>query len=683
MSTGNRYALIITNSKYDDKRLSRLTTPDADGTGLANVLKDPEICQFDQVDLLQNANSGQIRIAIANFYRNRRKDDLLLLYFSGHGILDNDRKLYLAVKDTNSDSDLVRANGIPSNYVNQLIDKSRSRRQIVMLDCCHSGAFARGSKAANNHRVNAGDAFDHNGYGTYVITATDTLQYAWEGDKLEGRYERSLFTHHVVEGLRTGQADIDQSGQITIENLYHYVHDRVREDGDEVRRQTPTRWVNKGDGSLIIARNPIVINEPPPPQYQGELPLSEMRKLMLIHLEAEDINDIAFDLNIPERLGEQPSKLIRRILAKLDEREQLQELMLWLWQNKPELCQVLFGDQKSVLLLGRSKPKPSHSTQSTPEKEIRPTQKTPKREASSKLEDNPPAKGGRITDDTFTPVAPKHEPILPIKPAIEVGTRPEPTPQTWTPPTLHGIEWVEIPAGPFWMGAAEKDYQAYDEEKSGRQLGLPTYWIGKTAVTNAQYRAGVQARAVKAPSHWKNGTPATNMNNHPVVYVSWDDAIAYCQWLSQESGLQITLPSEAEWEKAARGEKDQRIYPWGNSIDLSKCNYMGSQIGSTTPIDKYPEGISPYGVWDMVGNVWEWTRSKQDGYPYNPSDGREDLLKVGFLRALGDGNWRMLRGGSWRNNRRNIRVSYRFRNDPFSRGGSAGFRVVLVRPPSR
>ena len=876
MADGRRVALLITNSVYDDSRLAGLTTPDADGTGLADILKEPEICGFDEVELLQNSNSGIVRLAIANFYRNRKRDDLLLLYFSGHGVLDNDRQLYLAVKDTSSDSALIKANGVSAAYVNGLIDNCRSRRQIVMLDCCHSGAFARGSKAANSHRVNTGDAFDHNGYGTYVITATDTLQYAWEGDKLEGRYERSLFTHHVVEGLRTGAADIDRSGQITIEDLYQYVHDRVREDGDGVRKQTPTRWTDDQRGALIVARNPALIKAPPPPQYQGEISLAQMRQLMLAHLEVEDIKDIAFDLNIPEHLlGDQPSTHVRRVLGQLDDREQLPELMAWLWRNKRDLCVVLFGEEGQVSIVGRPnrggnarnldyrieaamprcsvfgettevwamictplsiglkgklpaftelghllnrddlreeqvvlefpvidqnqlRPRPitiainyddtyfevltdqiSQNFRLYPGKDttilkfnlksVRTTDKTnvevqlfdfsqrkiligtvivstsivesktycvdpewklayrniiyartkPAAEASLKerpgkspmasspiLESRESSKktinwvlwGGAavllllivglnaFTDFSFLIPAPTSTPTSTPEPTST--SEPTAIPKILVIPTdvpgsapskpadLGGHEWLEIPAGPFSMGAAEEDIEADSDERPLHELNIPyTYWIAKYETTNAQYaRFVADGNQEYEPScNWPGE------NQHPVVCISWQDAIAYAEWLSGQidDGYTVVLPSEAEWEKAARGSGDARIYPWGDEFDGSKLNCWETSCPSDgyaeiAPVGSLPEGASPYGVEDMAGNVWEWTRSAYEDYPYVLNDDREDLS---------GSRSRVLRGGSWSSSVRFVRVSLRDQFSSVYRFEHNGFRVAIVPSP--
>ena len=231
------------------------------------------------------------------------------------------------------------------------------------------------------------------------------------------------------------------------------------------------------------------------------------------------------------------------------------------------------------------------------------------------------------------------------------------------------LELVHIPAGPFTMGGDGK----YDGQPI-HEVELPEYWIGKYPVTNVQY--AIYAKATRR----KFGLPK-GKDNHPVVNVNWKDVLAFCDWLSKESGRKIVLPSEAEWEKAARGPStnsggtpltnsgDERIYPWGNQApDKTLCNSNNNE-GGTTRVDKYiATGLSPYGCADMAGNVWEWTRSMRKSYPYVPNDGREslDADKV-----------RVVRGGSWYNVEDRVRAACRYY--PFlSAFDSLGFRVGCV-----
>ena len=179
------------------------------------------------------------------------------------------------------------------------------------------------------------------------------------------------------------------------------------------------------------------------------------------------------------------------------------------------------------------------------------------------------------------------------------------------------------------MGSDPNDRDAFDDEKPVHRLFLPAFQIARTPVTNAQYVIYIQAAGAEPPLHWEDGQPPKEKLEHPVVYVSWHDACGYCTWLSQLIRKQVRLPTEAEWEKAARGDKDKRPYPWGETFDMVKCNSAALGLGDTTPVGVFPAGASPYGCLDMAGNVLEWTWGAWSAcwgeYPYNPHDGREDL----------------------------------------------------------
>jgi formylglycine-generating enzyme required for sulfatase activity len=237
-----------------------------------------------------------------------------------------------------------------------------------------------------------------------------------------------------------------------------------------------------------------------------------------------------------------------------------------------------------------------------------------------------------------------------------------------------GVElaFMRIPAGEFLMGSDPKvDQGAYGDEQPQHKVHLDNYWIGKTPVTNAHYAAFVKATGRQAPQHWQSGKIPSGKEHHPVVYVSWEDAAAFCTWASQVTGREVRLPTEAEWEKAARGT-DGRIYPWGNQApDKSRCNFTNNEK-DTTPAGKYsPQGDSPYGCVDMAGNVWEWCADWFDSGYYKTAPARNP-------RGPQKGEYRVLRGGSWGNNGWNARCAYRSRLAPTNMLGNGGFRCVVA-----
>ena len=244
---------------------------------------------------------------------------------------------------------------------------------------------------------------------------------------------------------------------------------------------------------------------------------------------------------------------------------------------------------------------------------------------------------------------------------------------------IHGVEVILpplciVPAGPFLMGtdtardAVTEKERWTKPETPQHSVTLPTYKIARYPVTVAEYACFVRT-GQPTPDQWE--TQLSNLD-YPVGNVTWHDAVAYASWLSKQTGDCFRLPTEADWEKAARGT-DGRLYPWGDSFDTSRCNTIESIIKAATPIGNYPGGTSFYGVQDMAGNIWEWTSSLLTPYPYQEADGREDAHAPGL---------RVLRGGSWFNEAWYARAAYRNSYYPEYIYDDVGFRLVRVVPMS-
>jgi formylglycine-generating enzyme required for sulfatase activity len=269
--------------------------------------------------------------------------------------------------------------------------------------------------------------------------------------------------------------------------------------------------------------------------------------------------------------------------------------------------------------------------------------------------------------------------------------------------------FIEVPGGPFLMGGVPGEPEAETNALPQHEVDVQTYFMARYCLTNGAFRIFVeeggydnqalwvedgwawrQRMEAAAPHYWKT---AADLPNHPVVGVSWYEAVAYAHWLSERLTARgelkpaevIRLPTEAEWEKAARGgltldrrrarpnPMPTRRYPWGDAFFPSVCNTAESNLGRTTPVGMFPDGESPYKVEGMSGNVMEWCSSRSTAYAYNPHDGRE-------LLGGGDRAYRVSRGGAWPFNANSARCAYRHWNHPDFRGNMIGLRVIRGRP---
>jgi WD40 repeat protein len=255
--SGDRHALIIANAEYDDGRLAGLRGPVHDAEELTRVLGDPSIGGFTMSTLL-DGDERAIRRAISAFFAARARDDVCVLHFSCHGIKDEKNRLHFAARDT--DLSMLDATAVPASFVNDVIGRTISRRVILILDCCYSGAFMAGAAARADDGVPVADEF-RGGTGLIVLTASSATEYAFEGGELANSHGRpSVFTGAIVRGLESGLADFDGNGDITIEELYDYVHHEVRETNPG---QVPGKWIFGMEGNVIIARSTRPLPLPP------------------------------------------------------------------------------------------------------------------------------------------------------------------------------------------------------------------------------------------------------------------------------------------------------------------------------------------------------------------------------------------------------------------------------------
>ena len=252
--SGHRKALIVANDEYEQEALRDLLAPAADAEALGRVLGDAQIGDF-AVQVVRNEPSHLIQAQIEELFSESRSDDVLLLHFSGHGLKSESGELFFAAPNTRPNR--LGSTAVSADFVQRCMRTSRSRSVVLLLDCCYGGAFGQGSTVRAAGDVNVLDSFPQGrlggGRGRAVITASNAMQYAFEGDRLADDQHRrpSVFTSALVEGLSTGDADRDQDGWVSLDELYDYVFNKVQEQNPH---QTPSRHFEL-EGELYLARS--------------------------------------------------------------------------------------------------------------------------------------------------------------------------------------------------------------------------------------------------------------------------------------------------------------------------------------------------------------------------------------------------------------------------------------------
>jgi hypothetical protein len=248
-----RFALLLAVSQYADPMLSRLRSPAADAVALRDLLADPEVGDF-AVTSVFDEKAQAMRLAVEEFLSDRRPDDVILVYLSCHGLVDVRRRLYFAARDTLKNR--LAASGVEAHWLLEQLEDCRARRQIVVLDCCFSGAFAQGAKGGDTD-LDLGERLMGQGRGRVVLTASRGTEYSFEGDPTEGQPPPgSVFTSALVSGITSGEADADDDGYISVDEAYAYAFEKIREAGGQ---QTPQRWLYGAEGSIVLARKRIEI----------------------------------------------------------------------------------------------------------------------------------------------------------------------------------------------------------------------------------------------------------------------------------------------------------------------------------------------------------------------------------------------------------------------------------------
>ncbi len=643
--SGKRYALLIGNSAYCDAEFPPLTKPARDVADFAKLLRDQQIGAFDEVIECVDRSWHEARLDLSRFFRKRDKDDLLLLYFSGHGHREPSGEFYFIFDDTERDD--LDASAINAQFVRKQVDNSLSQRKVVILDCCHSAAFF-GEKGASTAEEDVITAFQGDGAGKIILAASLAIQKAQENAPDGITTANSLFTSFLIEGLRTGNADLDDDGKIGAEELFEF----VRAEMQAIHAaQTPKKFVS-AHGEIVVAKNP---------SWKPRSDRSLLPRWLLNRLDEDDssgrfraVDELVF------------------IIQRRDERQTVAALT--------ELQRL-------------SREDPALRVRRAAEGALEELDELESRDVPSLVEEII-----ELRDDEYELFEDADEP--------SAG-------DLWREPATD-MEFVYIPAGQFMMGQTETEkaqlikevgkekYQEwFVDELPRHQVTISQgFWMGKYPVTNAQYR---RFKAEHDSGDYEGHS--LNSDDQPVVMVSWDDAQAFLAWLNAtvethgRASLPFRLPTESEWEYAARAGTETIRY-WGDDpkhdqagkyanvgdasfavafprlVEQWKKEYnwvvhsCDDGYAVTAPVGKFKP--NRFGLYDMLGNVWEWCQDSYASYSETPTDGSA-------YGSLGDKKAKLLRGGSWSNLPGLVRSAYRGGNEPDLQFDFIGFRVVVVR----
>lgn len=657
-----KYALLVGNSKFADRALARLSAPLRDVEAFGNVLANPEISGFSVTSLI-NEKMETVRNGVADFFAKRSEDDLLLFYYSGHGLRDERGHLYLALPGTRASA--PRAISLDAAFLRDEMSASRARRQVIVLDCCHAGAVAlAGGKSGTGQPNLVKTDFNPGGHGIYILAASSADESAFE---VEGQ---SIYTRHLVDALLTGAA-APEKADITVDDLHNYVLRRVASDAP----MQPKRWVDEGTEPLVIARNPD-----PTPQISEELidgiydanwltargATTEL--LELCRHDNEKLRNSAQSvllarLDYVDSLTVRHDRLIRNGLAQLvdDFSEARNEPQPSNPGAEPEQ-----GSSEEITESSKIENEPNEL--SMPET-VAETETETEIESNNDIEaegqvpadDNASFENAlelkyqySVSQSALNTQPPKNLQIIPLN----TGSGALSELQDSLISGDVGPVLVVPPAGSFKIGSPTSEPERNSTEGPQQFVGVSSrFAIARYLTTVGEYREYCLATKIKLPSpHFE----FSNLN--PVTNVNWDDANKYCAWLSESTNANYRLPSEAEWEYVCRAGSVSAFW-WGQNWDPTKAN-NGPTISE---VGKYP--ANAWGVYDMLGNVFEWCA---DDWAEGHKSSKSQSPYVERPRN----KFRVIRGGSWGLRPRSLRVAYRTKNNFNECGDQIGFRVV-------
>ncbi len=654
-----KIALLIGVGDYGPG-LEPLRCPPNGIAAMRSVLSDPAVGGFDEVESLVNPGVWEMRSRICEIFARTTKRDLVLFYFTGHGIKDMTGDFYLTTAQTQ-----LFENGRPNAgtaveapFLKREASNSLAERKVIILDCCFGAAFADGFLAMNDSSVDVEAQLG--GKGWCVLTASTSARYALEqkGEVL------SVYTRYLVEGLKTGSAAPDGRDTISAGHLHDYIKAQVKVAAPTME---PAMFNRQQGYDIVIAKAQVDSGQRYRAQLQarihegqigpaGRAALEQWRQRL--RMSAEYAAAIENEVLHPFRQRQKHLSVYAEALAA----EKLQGDLLSerAIRDLKDLQRLLNLRDEDVLLVekqvsrrqgGRSPRPVANSVQRLVWRDCK--------QPFSSVSSHSIFRFETVQVDEKGEVAKK---------ILAEAT-------SFTEDLGHGVflEMVKIPSGRLVVGADRAAKGAGEREKSRREVTVPEFWMGKYTITRAQWNAA-NLKLSKVPSEAPDVVPNGGLNR-PIENVFWTDAVAFCQWLSQRSRKAYRLPSNAQWEYACRAGTTTPFY-FGKTITPDIVNYNGNYAYDRGPKGKYRQqttevGSFPpnlFGLYDMHGNVWEWCL---DGWPdflgYDSSQHNTWNLS---------GQKKFLRGGSWSYLPTNCRSAYSLGYPFHDRLDDTSFRVI-------
>ena len=657
-----KIALLIGVSDYG-AGLKSLRCPANGVNAMRSILGHPEMGGFDEVVALINPDVGEMRSRICQIFAQLTKEDLILFYFTGHGIKDMTGDFYL----TTAQSELFE-NGRPNagtaveaDFLKREIAHSSAAHKVVILDCCFGAAFASGFLAMNDSGVDVEAHFG--GKGWCLLTASTSARYALE----QAGEDLSVYTRYLVEGIKTGGAAPEGECFISAQHLHEYVKAQVKaaapmmepaifngQQGYDIviakavinnkqryRKQVQTKAHNgrigpAGRAVLVQWQQRLNLTSAQAQAIEEETlqPFRERQKHLATYAEAVEAEKrVNYPLNAATL---QDLKDLQRMLGLRD--EDVQAIERQSLEQPVAFCSGSQSRSQIELLVWPAQ------TQFAQPKYSQLSFETVRVSASGETVETVSGEAATFIED------------------LGYGRT---------------LEMVRIPGGTFLMGPAAGEEGAGESQMPQREIvqrevTVGEFWMGRFAVTRSQWQA---AAIQPARQHLPPDVTHLKSLNHPIESIFWTDAVAFCQWLSQRTGKSYRLPNPAQWEYACRA-RTTTAFHFGETITPALANYNGSYAYGKGPKGKYRQQTTavgsfpanPFGLHDMHGNVWEWCL---DGWP----DDDKDISIDGSAWRL-SGQQKCLRGGSWSYLPTSCRSAYRLDYPFHNRIDDIGFRVV-------